>query len=121
MGAGFPRACLEKSSRDAVRPQEKNCEESRWVAGIGEVGVEVMEDVLEEPDNAGVGDADMVGEDASTKIGEPTLAERERSYGARDQPFALPLMVPALCQGTRERNGAHEASQGRLWCARVPC
>ena len=61
MGAGFSRACLEKSSRVAVRPQEKNCEENKWVAGIGEDGEEILEDVLEEPDNAGVDDANMGG------------------------------------------------------------
>ena len=42
MGAGFSRACLEKASRDAVRPQEKNCEESKWVAGIGEDGEQIL-------------------------------------------------------------------------------
>ena len=63
MGAGFSRACLEKSSRDAVRPQEKSCEESKWVAGIGEDGEEILEDVMEEPDNAGVDDANMGGKD----------------------------------------------------------
>ena len=61
MGAGFSRACLEKPSRDAVRPQENSCEESKWVAGIGEDGVETLEDVVGESDNAGVGDANMGG------------------------------------------------------------
>ena len=61
MGASFSQACLEKSSRDAVRPQEKSCEESKWVAGIGEDGEEILEDVMEEPDNAGVDDANMGG------------------------------------------------------------
>ena len=61
MGAGFSRACVEKSSGVAVRPQEKNSEESRWVAGIAEDGVEVARDVIEEPDSAGVDDEDMGG------------------------------------------------------------
>ena len=71
MGAGFSRACLEKSSRDAVRPQEKSCEESKWVAGIGEDGEEILEDVGEEPDNAGVDDANMGGKRRVRKLGNP--------------------------------------------------
>ena len=60
MGAGFSRACLEKSSRDAVRPQE-NRQGSKWVAGIGDDGEQILEDILEEPDSAGVDDANMAG------------------------------------------------------------
>ena len=77
MGAGFSRACLEKSSRDAVRPQEKSCEESKWVAGIGEDGEEILEDVLEEPDNAGVDDANMGGKRRVRKFGNPLLPSEE--------------------------------------------
>ena len=77
MGAGFSRACLEKSSRDAVRPQEKNCEESKWVAGIGEDGEEILEDVMEEPDNAGVDDANMRGKRRVRKFGNPLLPSEE--------------------------------------------
>ena len=78
MGAGFSRACLEKSSRDAVRPQEKNCEESKWVAGIGEDGEEILEDVVEEPDNAGVDDANMGRKRRVGKFGNPLLRAKKR-------------------------------------------
>ena len=61
MGAGCSRGCVEKVCDAAVRPQEKNSEESRWAAGIAEDGVEVARDVVEEPDSGGVDDDAMGG------------------------------------------------------------
>ena len=65
MGAGFSRACGEELGGAAVRPQDKNSEESRWVAGIAEDGVEVARDVIEEPDCAGVDDEAMGGKESA--------------------------------------------------------